>query len=374
MRLQIILGLILAFLFVYLEINSQEDKVSILYNYYSSNNGQIVNSPSMNISKNIFRNTSLEFLYNVDAISSASRNYKDAKTHRNFSRNCSTCHGTIDAITGASINFPEVRNEVGFGIRHTIDESTLGANYKYSKERDYLGQLLSVSLIQDVNNKDTRIYLSYSRLNDKIFPIWNSSTFDKSTDSYDLSVEQVLTSTTISKIGMGFSNSNGLLSNPYSKVNINDLPYSEIHPSTNNKTTVTFMLTQYISDSSISFDYRYYADSWEISGNTIWILYNQYILENLILKPSYRFYTQTAAYFFKEIYNKQENFMTHELSLSKFSSHLIGVSVVYFIAPDVSINTGYSHYIQNSNIDYSKFFQDNDLNSGIFQFGIDYKL
>lgn len=374
MWLQIILVLISVLLFTCLEINSQEDKLSIWYNNYSSNDGQIINSPSINISKNILEETSLELLYNVDAISSASRNYKDSKTHRNFSRNCSTCHGTIDAITGASTNFSEVRNEVGIGIKHTIDESTLGANYKYSKERDYLGQLLSVSLTQDVNSKDTRIYLSYSILNDRISPVWNSSTFDKSTDSYDLSIEQVLTQTTIGKIGISFSSLNGLLSNPYASVNINDLPYAEIHPSTNNKTTVTFMLSQYISDSSILFDYRYYTDSWEVSGNTIWILYNQYILENLIVKPSYRFYTQTGAYFFKEIYNQQENFMTHDLTLAPFSSHLIGASIVYFITPEVSINTGYFQYFQSSNINYSKFFRNNNLNSGVFQFGIDYKL
>lgn len=361
-------------LFTYSGINSSEDKVSIQYNYYSSNSGQVVNSPSISISKSIFEKTSFEISYNVDAITSASWNHKDGKTHRNFSRNCSTCHSTVDAITGASTKFTDIRNEIGLGIKHGVEETTIEANYKYSKERDYFGQLFSGSITQDVNDGNTRIYLAYTKLNDKITPIWNSDTFNKSTDIYDLGVEQILTPGSIGKVGLSFSNSNGLLSNPYSRVNINDLPYLENHPDTKNRTTLSLMLNQYISNSSISLDYRYYTDSWEVSGNTIAIMYSQYIFDNLIVKPTYRFYTQTGAYFFKDIYNQQENFITHELILSPFSSHMFGLSINYFFTPEITINTGYFLYIQNSKINYSKFFQNEDLKSNIFQLGIDYKL
>src|SRR5581483_3094981 len=84
-----------------------EDKYSGWVDYYQSNNGVRDTSPSVIISKDLNDQSSLLLKYDADVVTAASWDHKNSKTHQFYSRDCSSCHGTVNGITGASKDFWE---------------------------------------------------------------------------------------------------------------------------------------------------------------------------------------------------------------------------------------------------------------------------
>ena len=76
---------------------------------------------------------------------------------------------------------------------------------------------------------------------------------------------------------------------------------------------------------------RYYTDSWGINAYNAELAYTQPLDEGLTLDLRYRYYNQTAADFYGDLFSRsnQQNFLARDKEMASFNTHTAGVGVSY---------------------------------------------
>ena len=76
---------------------------------------------------------------------------------------------------------------------------------------------------------------------------------------------------------------------------------------------------------------RYYSDSWGINAYNTEIAYTHPLEEGVTLDLRYRFYSQTAADFYEDLFERsnQQNFLARDKELATFTSHTAGVGLSF---------------------------------------------
>lgn len=193
-------------------------------------------------------------------------------------------------------------------------------------------------------------------LNDKLFrnntitgnlnyrPVFNE--FDnKGRNSYALGFgfAQILHKKVQASVALDFVQQQGLLSTPFQRVYFSDVADSyidnfqladanELLPNSRFKVAIGGRLNWYLNEVlTLRTFYRYYSDDWGISSNTASIEVPIKISSKFTLYPSYRFYNQTAADYFRPYQTalSTDEFYTSDYDLSKFSSNQFGFGVSY---------------------------------------------
>jgi len=135
----------------------------------------------------------------------------------------------------------------------------------------------------------------------------------------------------------------GLLSTPFQRVYFADVEDSFIEdfqladdierlPDSRFKVALGGRLNWYLNEIfTVRTFYRYYFDDWGISSHTASIEVPIKITDKFTLYPSYRFYNQTAADYFKpyESALSTDEFYTSDYDLSEYSANQIGFGVSY---------------------------------------------
>ena len=129
-------------------------------------------------------------------------------------------------------------------------------------------------------------------------------------------------------------------------------------PSNRLKLPVGIRLNYFLGDKIIIRSYyRYYADTWGIQSHTASLEIPVKITPFISVAPFYRYYTQTAAYYFApyEKHISTESYYTSNYSLSAFNSQFYGVN--FRIAPPKGVFKGlnalevrYGHYTQTTSL------------------------
>jgi len=135
----------------------------------------------------------------------------------------------------------------------------------------------------------------------------------------------------------------GLLSTPFQRVYFNDVAASFIDdfqladaierlPNNRFKVAIGGRLNWYLNEVfTLRTYYRYYLDDWGIASHTANIEAPIKITDKFTLYPSYRFYSQTAADYFKPYQTalSTDEFYTSDYDLSAFSANQFGFGVSY---------------------------------------------
>ena len=82
---------------------------------------------------------------------------------------------------------------------------------------------------------------------------------------------------------------------------------------------------------SLKGEFRNYSDTWGIKGWNSEVGYVHPISDKLIVEAKYRYYTQTKADFYEDLfpYSQAQNFMARDKELSTYSNHTLGAGVSY---------------------------------------------
>lgn len=163
----------------------------------------------------------------------------------------------------------------------------------------------------------------------------------------------------------------GLLSTPFQRVYFIDKEASFIDrfqladaieqlPDTRLKIALGGRLHCYLTEAFVvrTF-YRYYFDEWGISSNTANVEVPIKVSQRFTLYPSYRYYQQTAADYFKpfEAHLSTEQYYTSDYDLSDFTANQYGFGVSYndiFTGAHIwhlgikSVDVKYNYYRRNS--------------------------
>lgn len=319
-----------------------EDYATAQTYIHSFTNNINVYSGVFSLNKDVSMDTSAYLKYSVDVIDSSGDDDD----------------GTVvsGASSAATTGVSDTRNDINLGFTHNFKNIIgLEAYYDYSKETDYTSKTPTLTLKKELFDKNTTLSLGYSRNDDEISGKFLGSTQPRTTDNFFFGVTQVISPVTIAQIGYSRSNSRGQMSEGIRLVPLNGVAAStctaesatcvdEAHPSSRYRDAYILGVNHYflnspykfLEGSSVKFTLRYYNDSWDIESYMAEAEWNKYLNDRLLLRLDYRYYTQTAAYFVKDIYTASDEFKSSSPQLVSKDTQLAGVKLSYEFEEDES--------------------------------------
>lgn len=288
----------------------------------------------------------------------------------------------IDAITTASRpisgnafqDFVKVRNE----FQGEIKQGSAAVDYYLSSESDYLGQQVGVNYERDLHDDQLNVSVGSSYGWDAIKPLDDDDTSaaedSKTTLHVNTVATQVLTPTTMVRVGVEYNLVNGLQHNPYRQVYAGGLNAAERHPETRQRRDAFVRLNQYLSNrSSLKLNYRLYNDDWGINSHELGAALSQYVHSGVFARYHYRYYTQTPADFYRDEYSTSagvDGFLTGDYRMGPLASHLFGVG----------LNLGLEGIVESTLlqrmgmwINFERYFNSNNYSSNTFATGLAYR-
>lgn len=288
----------------------------------------------------------------------------------------------VDAITTASRpisgnafqDFVKVRNEV----QGEIKRGPAALDYYVSSESDYLGQQVALNVERDLHDDQLNLSFGTSYGWDAIKPLDDDDTSSgeesKTTLHVNTVATQVVTPTTMVRVGVEYNIVNGLQHNPYRHVYAGGTNAAERHPETRQRRDAFVRLNQYLSNrSSLKLNYRLYNDDWGINSHEMGAALSQYVHSGIFARYHYRYYTQTPADFYRDEYvavNGIDGFLTGDYRMGPLASHLFGVG----------LNLGLEGIVESATlqrmgmwINFERYFNSNNYSSNTFATGLAYR-
>jgi hypothetical protein len=253
----------------------------------------------------------------------------------------------VDAITAASRpvrseaqskeSYTKQRTEVTTDVRWQPHGGRTrgGGSYYVSRESDYLGQQVSLDLARDYRQANTNLALRTAFGFDRIEPDAHTGGDPRVRYRQSLDLVAVCTQTlsrrTLGQVGVEVTAVNGFQNNPYRQVYDGGVRQPENHPDERLRGAVFAQLDRWLmTRSSVSLAARWYRDDWDVQAGSLDARFNQYVGERLIVRYRYRFYAQTAAWFWRDLYEGGagvDGYRTADYKLQEFTSNLFGIKV-----------------------------------------------
>lgn len=292
------------------------DKVDMLYHRYEGG-GMVIDGPMVLVRKSVGPQVSLSGQYYVDQVSAAS----------------------VDVLATAS-EYKEERNQYTAGIDYLHGKSILSLGYTLSTENDYEANTLYFSLSQEFFGGMSTVTMGYARGWDTVRERGNE-TFEAEADrrNYQLGLSQVMTTNSLVGFDLEVITDEGFLQNPYRQNRYVDptddrnfLYQPERYPETRTSYSVAARALYYLPyRASVRAEYRYFNDTWGITGHTYELAYVHALDPRWSVEGKARFYDQDQADFYSDLY-AFENSQTHlarDKEMSSFSGVTLGGGLVY---------------------------------------------
>ena len=293
-----------------------EDRADVMYHGYDGG-GLEVTGPSVLVRKGYKDKVSAWANYYVDMISSAS----------------------IDVMSTAS-PYDERREEMSVGMDYLHGKTFMGLSYTNSEESDYSANAMRFGISQDFFGDLTTLGLSYGYGWDEVRRNGQDD-FREDVDrqSFRVDLSQVLTKNLVLALNYEAVTDEGFLNNPYRSVRYLDPSsakgYSyeaELYPRTKTSSATAVRTMYYLPyRAALKLEGRYYTDTWGVAAYNGEIGYTHPLTNGFTLDLRYRYYDQTAADFYSDLFPRQQaqNFLARDKELSTFKSHSIGMGVSY---------------------------------------------
>jgi hypothetical protein len=272
-----------------------EDSVAYLYENYREEDGRItVVTQSSSVNQDIAVNGHIQLTGTIDAVSGATPTGRPAQP----------------GSTQVPVAEIQSRRKAWSGdYSQQIKNFNIDGSFAESREDDYVSQGWAVNTLTDFNEKNTTLRVGIAGTNDRVETIFGSDYLSKHTHDAIVGITQVLNPTTFVTVNISLGRSTGYLSEPYKIVEkeIAILPgifldeeFAENSPNVRNRESVFASVNHAFRNvgGAIECSYRLYTDSYGIVANTLQISWIQHVWAKLLLEPSFRFYTQTAARFY----------------------------------------------------------------------------
>jgi hypothetical protein len=292
-----------------------EDRADVLYHSYEGG-GVEITGPSLLVLKKLGQNVAVTGNYYVDSVSSAS----------------------IDVITSGASKYTEDRAEFSGGIDYLNGNSIMSLSYTNSSEDDYEANTAGFGISMDMFGNMTTVSMGYAHSWDTVGQNDTSLSEDVRRHNYKLGISQVLTKDMVLEVNYEGITDEGFLRNPYREVRFIDGLVTdtepEMYPNTRTSSALTLRTKYYLPwRAAASGEYRFFADTWGIDAHTLKLGYTHPLSGGWQVEGSYRYYTQTAADFYSDLFPRagSQNFLARDKELSTFTSNTLGVKLSYDI-------------------------------------------
>ncbi|MBI5038664.1 MAG: DUF3570 domain-containing protein [Nitrospirae bacterium] len=252
----------------------------------------------------------------------------------------------------------DTRNELTAGISHNFGNLiTVDAYYDYSSESDYTSQTPAITFKKELFEKNTTLTAGYSRNMDRVDGQFMGGAQDRNTNNFYAGITQLFSPVTIGQIGYSRNQSTGFQSEGVRLVPVDGALASsctaesvtcvdEVFPDSRTRYAYLAGVSHYFIEglnglldrSSIKLNLRYYHDDWDITSYTGEVEYNKYLSEELFFRFSYRYYTQSKAFFIKDAYLSSDLYKSSSPQLFKLDSNLAGFKLTYLFKDSPAID------------------------------------
>ncbi len=309
------------------------------------------------------------------------------------------------SISGNYMHSSDDRNDIwsaNVSIANEYDYFSLGFGGSYTKLFNEKNTELSISANVFLDSW-TAIYPTELRpfgnggdgLNNSLFtqntitgnsnyaPIFNEFTeTGRNSYSVGLGFSQILTKNMQGSLSLDFIQQDGLLSTPFQRVYFADIADSFIDnfqladaieqlPDTRFKVAIGGRLNWYLNEKvTLRSFYRYYFDDWGITSHTASLEVPFKISDKFTIYPSYRFYNQTAADYFRPYQTalSTETFYTSDYDLSQYNVNQFGIGVSY---TDIFAKAHLWNYgLKTIDLRFFQYDRDTTFSSSIITVGI----
>jgi hypothetical protein len=304
-----------------------EDRADVLYFRYDGG-GVVIDGPSMLVRKSIGEHVSVQANHYVDMVSSAS----------------------IDVETSASPYDDErTQSSLSIDILHGKSTYTLGA--VKSDESDYIANTAFVGISHDMFGDLTTVGFGYKKGQNDVFrnvkidgvKVRDPSFQDEmESQSFNVSLSQIITRNLLLSGQYEVVTDEGFLRSPYRFVRFFQGPEAqgqdfEKYPQTRSSNAASVRAKYFLPyRAAIDSMYRYYTDTWGVIGHTgelgyVHPLDKAWAGGNWIFEGRVRYYTQTAADFYRDIFPRADfaNFMARDKELATYDAITAGVTATY---------------------------------------------
>jgi hypothetical protein len=293
-----------------------EDRADVMYHGYDGGGLQVI-GPSVLVRKAYKDTVSVWANYYVDMITSAS----------------------IDVVATAS-KYTETRKEMSVGADYLHGKTTMSFGYTNSEENDYSANAMSFGISQDFFGDLTTLAVSYARGWDEVRRNGDDDfAEDVDRQSYRVDLSQILSKNLIVSLNYQAVTDQGFLNNPYRQVRHldpdADRGYSyqaELYPRTKTSSATALRGSYFLPyRAALKGEARYYTDTWGVTAWNAEVSYVHPLPKNFILDLKYRYYTQTAADFYSDLFPRQDaqNFLARDKEMAAFNTHTLGAGVSY---------------------------------------------
>jgi hypothetical protein len=186
-----------------------------------------------------------------------------------------------------------------------------------------------------------------------------------------LGLTQLLGPNTIATVNLTLGYADGFLNDPYKRVLFDNTPYSpgpdpanpypytvwpESRPGHRFRQVAFVSLAQNIDGlrAALEATYRFYHDDFDITAHTATFQWNQKIGKYVVVSPLFRFYTQTAAYFYGTHFPgdpgdpgspiPMPDYYSADYRLSALDAYTYGISVSARVWEHLSLDLAYKRY------------------------------
>jgi Protein of unknown function (DUF3570) len=304
-----------------------EDRADLLYFNYDGG-GVTISGPSMLVRKSIGEHVSVQANYYIDMVSSAS----------------------IDVETSAS-PYEDERRQGSFAVDLLHGKSTYTLGVVKSDESDYLASTMFANVSHDMFGDLTTIGFGYKKGANEVFrnvkidgvkvrdPAFAE---EMDSQSFSLSMSQIITKNLLISGQYEVVTDEGFLRSPYRSIRFligtdNQGQIQEQYPNTRSSNAGSIRAKYFLPyRAAIDGMYRFYTDTWGVIGHTgelgyVHPLNNPWGGGNWIFEGRVRYYTQTAADFYRDIFPRADfaNFMARDKELSTYNAITAGLQATY---------------------------------------------
>ncbi|MES2695832.1 MAG: DUF3570 domain-containing protein [Verrucomicrobiota bacterium] len=290
--------------------------------------------------------------------------------------------GILDAIAGATPNgqpapagsdqvplakLTERRKAWSAGFSHQFTASKLTLGVANSRESDYVSTGLSLNSQTDFNQKNTTLLIGIAGTDDDVKVFYQADRAKKRTHDLIVGVTQLLDPNTAVTLNLTWGRQRGYLSDPYKLVQKNTeiitgvflpLTFAENRPDERDKWIALANINRALPPlgATIDLSYRFYHDTFGTDAHTLDFAWFQNVGERVILRPSLRFYDQTAASFYRYRFDGTNitpvqgpprpdgPFYSSDYRLSEMRTTTYGLKVIWKITDALHIDASYERY------------------------------
>jgi hypothetical protein len=289
----------------------------------------------------------------------------------------------VDAITTASRpisgnayqDYVKVRNEA----QGEYARGPAAVSYYVSSEADYLAQQVGGRWNRDFKQQSLNLSLGSSWSWDDIEPLSDDDTAQgpahKTTLHWNAVMTAVLSPTTLVRYGLEYNVVDGLQHNPYRNVYAGGTHVPERHPDHRQRRDAFVRVNHALpARASLKFSYRFYDDDWGILSHELGTRLSQYVTRGMSVRWEYRWYTQTAASFYRDEYadvNGIDGYRSGDYRMNRLASHLFGGS----LRADLDAFAPTRTFVRRLSLwlDLERYFNSNNYSANVLETGVDFR-